>query len=119
VRVEQPFMPAHYGRALLPAEAQLPAEEGVAVPTVEAHVARDGLGEEPEGTRVRARAANVHYAADLLGSPVREEIDVTDRRHEAEQAAVRVDDLHVLGVAAGYSESRTGEAEARKSRIQS
>jgi len=119
VRVEQPFMPAHYGRVLLPAEAQLPAEEGVAVPTVEAHLARDGLGVEPEGTRVRACAADVHYAADLPGSPIREEIDVTDRRHEAEQATVRVDDLHVLGVAAGYPGSWTGAAEARKSRVQS
>lgn len=119
VRVEEPFVPAHDGRVSADAEAASPPPEGVALPPVEAYVARDGLGVEPEGARVRTRAKDVYQTAKLLGSAVREEIDVTDRRQEAKQAAVRVNDLHVFRVAARYPGTRTGQIEAGKSRVQS
>lgn len=68
---------------------------------------------------MRARAADVYQAAELLGPAVRVEIRIADGGQVAEQARVRVYDLHVLRVVLRYPGARTGQHETGQRWIQS
>jgi hypothetical protein len=89
-----------------------------AVHPVEADVADDGLGEELVGAGVGAGAPQVDRAAHLLLAAVRVEVRVADGREEAEEARVRVDDLHLVRVFGRYPRARAGEGEEGQRRVQ-
>lgn len=95
------------------AQAQLKSKKATAVFPVESYPAVDGLGEESVRASVRTRAADIHQTPELLCTAVRIKVDVSDSRQEAEQTAVRMNDLDVLRIAARYPGSWTGQMKAR------